>query len=339
MGLKRIFRKLTCRPVTEADEENGLRKSDSLLGQNETEKSGSSSRRKPRAASSAWKKKQAQGEGNESRYMSELEERDLFTIREYNGKYIDIPASFTPQPKGWMVLLKLVIFLCIAYMTVGEFAKSFPKAFYFATFDHWALTVTVIYLFMSLLSNAMRKPSKDLEFASERYLPSLWRKITWVLFEIAAPSQLLATLAFWMFDFDGEDPEIMLMVHGIVLILLLTEGLGLNRIPIRINHQWFFLGFVYAFLLWTLIHSYTSIGNPMKVGDAISLYPFLQWNRAPIWAAFSAILILFLVAPAAYWLIWRLSLFSVPWRFTGRHRRYLSPEDKKALESYVEPQE
>lgn len=336
MGFKRVFRKLTCRPV-EDDEENGLRKSDSLLGQKQGDKSSSSSSKRSKTRST-WMNKNDEQDGDESRYMTELQERNLFTIKETTGKYVDIPASFAPRPKWWMVLFKFVIFVVVAYMLVGEIIKTSPKAFFFATFDHWALTVTTMYLFMSLVGNITRKASSDPDFASGKYLPTMWHKITWVLFEIAAPSQLLATIAFWAFEYEGVDPEIMLMVHGIVLVLLLMEGLGVNRIPVRINHQWFFLAFIYAFLLWTLIHSYTQIGNPAKFGE-ISLYSFLQWNVTPVQAVLSTILILIVIAPLAYFFIWGLSLFSFPWKFTGRHRRYLSQEDKKALKSQVETDE
>lgn len=335
MGFKRVLRKLTCRPVEE-DEENGLRKSDSLLGQKQGGNSSSPSRRAKTRSTGTTK---SDGENdNEFRYMTELKDRQLFTIKEATGKYIDVPESFAPRPKWWMVVFKLVIFVAVAYMMVGEVIKTSPKSFFFATFDHWALTVTTMYLFMSLAGNITRKASSDPDFASGKYLPNLWHKITWVLFEIAAPSQLLATIAFWAFEYEGVDPEIMLMVHGIVLVLLLTEGLGVNRVPVRINHQWFLLSFIYAFLLWALIHSYSQIGNPSKVGE-ISLYSFLQWNVTPVQALLSTIFILFVVAPLAYWLVWCLSLYSMPWKFTGRYRRYLSQENKKALKSQVETNE
>ena len=335
MGFKRVLRKLTCRPVEE-DEENGLRKSDSLLGQKRDGTSSSPSRRnKSRSTSSTNPDKE---NSNEFRYMKELKDRQLFTIKEANGKYIDIPESFAPRPKWWMVLFKFVIFVAVAYMMLGEVFKTSPKSFFFATFDHWALMVTIVYLFMSLVGQISRKTSSDPDFASGKYLPNMWHKVTWILFEIAAPSQLLATIAFWAFEYDGVDPEIMLMVHGIVLVLLLSEGLGVNRIPVRINHQWFFLSFIYAFLLWALVHSYTQIGNPVKQGE-ISLYPFLQWNVTPVQALLSTIVILFVIAPLAYWLVWCLSLYSMPWKFTGRNRRYLSQENKKALKSQVETNE
>jgi len=259
--------------------------------------------------------------------MTEFQNRDLFSIRDYNGKDIDVAASFGPKPKWWAVLVKLVIFLCVGYLAYGELWKTEPTAFFFATFGNWVLVVSFLYLFFSLVGNIKRRdPDDDVKVASPKNLPALWHKITWILFEIAAPAQALATLSFWIFDFDGGYLEGKLLVHGLVPFLVLLEGFSLNRVPVRINHQWFFLAFIYLFSLWSLIHSYTNIGNPMKVND-ISLHPLLQWNVTPINAALSTILILFLIAPVTYWFVWMISLFSCPWAFAGRYRRYLNDDN------------
>ena len=338
MALKKLLRRLVCRTVKENDEEAGLgnNKSDALIQQNKERET--SPTRRPRSTSRSVKNKNRRAyEEKTPRIILELQERDLFTIRDAkSGKYLDIPRSFAPKPKWWMVVCKLVIFAWVAYVFVGEVYKTYPTGFYLATFDHWALTVTMIYLWFSFLCNALRKPSQSLDFPSNRYIPTLWHKITWTLFAIAAPSELFATLAFWIFEFQGRDVGDNLIVHLSIFVLLLLEGLFLNRTPVRINHHWFFFGFIYAFLFWSLIHSYTFIGNPTKERGMNSLYPFLNWESAPITTALNVVVILFIIAPIVYWIVWMLALFSFPCSFKGNNRRYLSQEESKPLESFVE---
>lgn len=340
MGLKNIFRKLACRPPKEEQDEENQLENDLLEKKRTRENSTKSKRTSNKSSTKSTKNKKRSNKSkqgaDDSRYYQELKQQELFTIREVTGKYIDVQASFTPKPKWWITVLKFVIFAWIAFIAIDDFLRMKPKSFYLATFDHWATVVTIFYLFSSFLANALRPPSNTLDFATERNLPGLWHKMIWALFSIAAPSQILSSLAFWIFDYSGEDLEGNLVVHGSVVILLLVEGLCLNRIPLRINHQWFFFAFVYAFLLWTLIHSYLNIGNPVKDRGEHALYPFLVWNDAPFITTIYVLFILLLVVPLIYWVVWMMSLFSFPWKFQGKNRRYLSQEESKTMESYVE---
>lgn len=338
MGVfKKVFRKLSCRPERNQDEENQLEADLMEASQEPQEYSKQKTKRNKSKKASKNKKKNKSNE-DDSRFMLELQQRDPFTIKEVTGKYIDIPASFSPKPKWWMTVIKLIICAWVSFITADGFFRQKSKSFYMATFDHWASVVTVVYLWFSFLVNAMRPSSKNtaLNNSPARNLPSMWHKITWALFAVAAPSQIFSSMAFWLFEYNGN-LEDGLVTHGSVLLLLLVEGLCINRTPLRINHQWFFMVFVYAFLLWSLIHSYLGMGNPQKSinGDG-TLYSFLDWNGAPIATALHVMMILLLVVPFIYWIVWMLSLFSLPWRFDGKVRRYLNGEQSKAMEKHLD---
>lgn len=358
MGFKKVFKKLTCRPVKQeqSDVERGTRKTDSLIpSHDDNDHSILGPIRRAQTSSRGASARRARNTREEgcSRYMLELQDRDLFTIRDRNGKYLDIPRSLAPEPKIWMMLFKLVILAWVAYLFSEEWSTTHPTRFFFATFDHWALTCTLLYLWCSFCCNAFSRFHKhapaDNDTATttptttsinpRRHLPTKLHKITWFLFDVAAPSQILASLGFWLFQFEhGKNLEDDLVVHGTVLLLVLVEGLVINRVPVRVNHQWFFFGLVYTFLLWSLIHSYTSMGNPMAKYGTDDLYPFLRWLRHPFWTTLWVLIIFFIITPLVYLFVWALSLFDFLFCFEGNNRRYLSRDESKPLEAYVESQ-
>ncbi|CAB9507917.1 expressed unknown protein [Seminavis robusta] len=340
MGWKKLFRKLTCRNEKhreDAYDERFAMDNDLLETQgagDETQTSTGWTGKNTKRDRSASEKNSM---GIRERYYAELdamEIRQLYSIREVTDKYVDIPASFSSRPKWWNCAMKFVIGVWITFITADGFFQTQPRAFYLATFDHWANIATVLYMWSSIIGHVLRPATAQLNFPSVHYFPNGWHKASWTLFSIAAPAQLFASLAFWIFEYQGGDLEGSLISFGSVFLLLISEGLCLNQIPIRINHQWFFLGVIYMFLLWSLIHSYLEIGNPYKSSNDDSLYAFLNWNRAPILTAFYSMICLLIAAPLVYASIWLLSLFSLPFRFQGKSRRYLTNEQTKQMDDY-----
>jgi hypothetical protein len=321
LSIKKLLRKLVCRPEKNLDNDNVL---DNDLLEEQQVKSSAQTKKQRRPTTT--KRRKAATEtvdlSLQRRYSEEIQERNLYTIKDPNGKYLDTLASFNPKPRSWAIAVKLVIFIWLTFITVDGFLQTEPKLFYLATFDHWASVTTVIYLWCSFLCHAKRPHTR--KFQSSNNLPNGWHRCTWTLFSIAAPVQLLASLAFWTFEFHGKDLDRALVYHFSAWMFLMVEGLAVNSTPVRINHQWYFFGMVYLFLLWSLIHSYTNIGNPTQRNNHVeTLYPFLKWNKAPFLTTFYCLICLLIVNPLVYGFIWLVSLYSFPFSFEGQYRRYL----------------
>lgn len=348
MAFKRIFRRLLCKPGSgAAHHTDDGSKLDGLCGRggfdhNDNGTNGKAHGKANRVSlrrSPAVRNKDDGSMDGTTRYYKELTEQfDPFHIQEIDGKYVDVRDTFTPRPKWWTVPLKLIILIWTTTVFVDGFMATGPSFFYFATFAHLSLVVTLAYLICSFLCNILRSPSKTTDQYSDGkdFFPSVWLQLTWVLFAIAAPSQVLSALIFWCteFPFQTFDLQGSLILYGTIWILLLAEGFWVNRVPLRVNHQWYFLGFYFLFLLWSLIHSYLGIGNPLEVNDV--LYPFLQWNESPWFTVLYSMISLLIVAPLVFWFVWKLSLWSSPLIFQGLNRRYLSLDDSELVDMYVE---
>lgn len=335
-----ILKKLLCRPgKTDVvdDEENTL--SNDLV--EKKNKKGSNKEKKGNSKKTPWWKKQQEEIDIASRYYREMQEIDPFVIKEVDGKFLDIRESLTPRPKWWIVPAKFLGIGWSVIVLLDNILDTFPRSFYLATFDHWTMVLTVLYLCSSFLQNAVRPSSKKKDLPSEEeeaFLPNMWHKINWSLFATVAPAQLLTGLFFWAFTYKrGDELGPPFAAHASIPLLVLFEGLCVNRTPLRVNHQWFFCFFVYTFLVWSLIHSYTKLGNPANVNENDkNLYPFLKWNEAPFLTVLYSVICLFLVIPATYAVVWMLSLLSPPFRLRGKNRRYLDKNSSNKLEISAE---
>ena len=339
MVFKKLLKRLACRPGKAAvDEEIGLNENFVDRISNTKKQSSSNKRGSNKTAN---RKKEASVKNPYVRYYQELLQRDPFIIEEVDGQCLDIQESLAPRPKWPIAPVKLAIIVWAFLILVDGVIDTYPRSFYLATFDHWSLVASILYLASSFLCNLLRPPSrtKGSEAAEESYLPTVWHKITWGLFAIAAPSQILSSLIFWIIEFQpyGDSMQIGFARHVSIWILLLIEGFVINRMPLRVNHQWFFFAFIYMFLFWSLIHSYTKIGNPSFGNNKYdALYPFLHWNKHPVMSVLYCLISMFIVAPVMYWFVWMLSLFACPATFSGMNRRYLKDNESQKLESYVE---
>ena len=127
------------------------------------------------------------------------------------------------------------------------------------------------------------------------------------------------------------------IIHGGFVILLLLEGLVLNRIPIRICHMKYSIRYIAMYMIWTLLYEYFGIGyiiNPNAIDDedSISLYPYYyyNWYNNPIQTGIICCVILFLIIPTLYAILWLISLSSsCCCQFQGYNRRYMEIDEAR----------
>jgi hypothetical protein len=102
--------------------------------------------------------------------------------------------------------------------------------------------------------------------------------------------------------------------HGGFCILVLVDGLMVNRIPIRLRH-WFelcLLLFV-VYIIWSVIQSPLAldIDNPYMEDrgyDDDKIYPFLDWGSSPLPTLAILSVCIFLVTPMILLALWAQSL-------------------------------
>lgn len=247
---------------------------------------------------------------------------------------VDIPNSFAPQqPTWWLVLIIKFIFwgLTLSTIIMGWAFVADNAGFYLAYFTHWTLLLSFFYLTLSLFnSSPFCQPQKQ-EGQEVTATASCMVKLTWGLFAVVAHAEILVTLLFWLLVYDGgEILYTTVMGHGIVMILVLLDGLVVNRIPIRMKHFAFCNIYYVLYILWSVIHSFTNIGNPDADpndpdADQTSIYGALDWDGNPGGTAVTVVLAFGVASPILFLLLWTLALYNPrTCRFDGSNRKCIT---------------
>ena len=93
------------------------------------------------------------------------------------------------------------------------------------------------------------------------------------------------------------------MVHGGALALVAIDAFLLNRTPLRMKQFVWFELFSICYILWTVIHAYSGIGNPYNDGvdksdDAI--YESLAWKNDTTRAVIMSVGVVFVANPIVF---------------------------------------
>ena len=96
------------------------------------------------------------------------------------------------------------------------------------------------------------------------------------------------------------------MLHGGGAALIIIDGFLLNRIPLRMKRLIISEMYGAIFVLWTVIHAFSGIGNPRRDDDD-AIYDVLPWKNDPGKAVMYMVVILFVVNPTIFLLCWAVS--------------------------------
>mmetsp|Transcript_2968 Transcript_2968/g.4673 ORF Transcript_2968/g.4673 Transcript_2968/m.4673 type:complete len:130 (+) Transcript_2968:124-513(+) len=93
------------------------------------------------------------------------------------------------------------------------------------------------------------------------------------------------------------------MLHGGMLLPIIIDGFLLSRLPLRMKQFILPETFAFIYVLWTIIHSFSGIGNPYadageQNDDAI--YDVLAWKNKTIGAVILTLVLLFVVSPILF---------------------------------------
>jgi hypothetical protein len=165
-------------------------------------------------------------------------------------------------------------------LSIMDMIEYQSKEFWYAYLTHWGQMVTFLYFEMSVSTVIL------FHVVQEEPLNFMTR-FTWGIFTAIVTAESMIMLLYWTLEYqDGEMKYTNFMKHGGFLLLLWIDGFVINRIPIRFKQiVWAHLFFI-LYLLWSIIHSVSRIGNPYRndndpTTDDDAIYSSVSWIHRP----------------------------------------------------------
>jgi len=257
------------------------------------------------------------------RFRSELR-ADFFSLEESSGRYIDVADSFAPaSPRFHHVLLLRAGILVLSIISLA--LSLYYEENYFMWLGYLTnlgLVISIAYQITACIVTFRRKylTQPNADFHDELSIPM---KIMWFLYVWSVPNELIITLLFWALDYPVKEDKSLrfdtFTNHGIIALLLLIDGNLIARIPLRIKNIVVMEIYSILYLIWTVIHAISGIGNGTNEGDL--LYEVIDWKNKPIATLITSVLIVVVVVPIMFMLAWLLSLIGKGFTFAGGRRQ------------------
>jgi hypothetical protein len=229
----------------------------------------------------------------------------FFQLEETNGRTLDLERSFASEPRSLLVIAgKSILWGLTMYTLVRSTLISNYPSFWLAYLTNWSLLYAVFYMTLSFILSFGVNP---------RWL----MKCAWLSFSVAAVHQIMVTLLFWILDYEPEkNPlnEVVFLVHGGVMVIVLFDGLVVNRVPVRLKHAIVTMALALLYLTWSILHNTVYQYNPRTANDINTdddaIYAVLSWKKEPLSATIVAVVVVFVCVPIFHVIIWALSLIS-----------------------------
>jgi hypothetical protein len=208
------------------------------------------------------------------RFCSEFS-RPFFSLKEDPLGTLDMPKNFSIG-KGYLSIISLLKFgmFGFAIASLGIAFNRHPEpAFYPAFLTPWGVVYCILYLGGSLILATCSSYSP--------YRCNFILKFTWVFFSIAAVQGICIALLYWAFVWypDREIHVDNVMTHGGCVLMVLIDGLIINRISLRIKHMLLTILLATLYLIWSLIQNVVWRYNPVHDDDDDALYDVMKWKE------------------------------------------------------------
>lgn len=283
------------------------------------------------------KPKKATPSGCWGRFRAELG-HPAFSAEEVSGHVLHGPRTFGPSG-GLVIAGKTVLMGWAISLLAMDMLKQDFQTLYFAYLTNATLLLSCLYLslswFLTVLDTAMPSVHASVGITT-------LHKITWALYAVSAPAQIVLATAYWGMEWDGSLNPVMdyrnLMIHGGVLFILLLEGQAINRVPLRLRHFGVFFAYMLAYLTWTIVHAFMLQWGDPNSEDDDAIYNLLHWTTDPTQTAEQAAIFLLVLAPLSFMMVYGMSLPCCAYN----NRRYLNGSesagsgDDETVTSYVE---
>jgi hypothetical protein len=238
-----------------------------------------------------------------------------FTVHGTSDRILSVPATFSPR--GVVALLIKLLLLCLSITSFIFGVKNSRGSLLFLTYlTNWGLIWTMLYSIMSFTNSIVKiKQPHSNESSGVGDFVGNRAAVTWLLFVIAAHTQMMVSLLYWTLVHQPQWGYSFwnIVDHGGLMMVLLVEGQTMNRIPVRWNHFLFVFMVHFVYLIWTLVYGMYAIGSP-------DLYDVVDWTGNPKSTFILAAITQLGIVPLVYGVLW---LISLPCR------RYKNPPKQK----------
>lgn len=235
--------------------------------------------------------------------------KGMFAVQGTSDRTLSVTATFSPR--GVFAIVFKLLLLCLSVTSlVLSIISNGGSLFFLAYLTNWGIVWTTLYSMLSFFNSIVkcRQPSSG-DFVGIR--PA----ITWLLFEIAAHTQIMVSILYWAMVYKPQWGLgfANIVAHGGLMAVLLLEGQVMNRIPVRWNHFPIIFGLHLVYLIWTLVHGIYEIGGPdhgqeRSDNDDYFLYDVVDWTGNPKTTGTLALIIQLGIVPTLYGIMWLMSL-------------------------------
>ena len=271
----------------------------------------------------------------------------MFSLMDTTGQTVDLKQTLAPKPWTIYGLIKVCIFIWNLQYAIYDSVKYRNGAYWFIFLTNWGILLTFLSISLTLFgfvktiylerqhSNQHHQQSQVDEDTVNTH--TFFTRCMSTVGILAMNLEILIILVYWVTIYNGGAVTFQdLQVHGLLGFFSLIDILVIHRIPIRFKQIFLVYAFSITYLIWTLIHSVSSIGhyyndnNPETDDD--SIYPTVNWNKRPGAAAVMAGSLLLVVTPIIFFTLWFLSTLLQP-RYCITPARSLETEDAEQVES------
>lgn len=223
------------------------------------------------------------------------------------GEVLCVKRSFGVADDGSIyraLILKVVLFGWVISIWVQSIVDEQYPGYWFAYLTHWGWVFTSLYFFSSIITTlVIGSSSRQQRHHGAGFLP----KYTWALFSLVLPMEILISLLFWTLEFPDTITYVDCMVHGGGVALILFDGLVINRIPIRAKQIVFVESISVVYLIWSVIHALTGIGNPNRSDldsetDDDAIYGSVAWKQRSGKAILVVVLAILIANPLVFFI-------------------------------------
>lgn len=252
-----------------------------------------------------------------------------FQLIDSNGRMIDLQASFCPNSYK-SLLFKVVTSGFVLAFLLFTWIDGGNAGFFLAFLTNWGQLCSTFYFLFSFTNSL-------LYFDQPSVTTLTWTmKAAWVLFGLASHLEVVVTLLFWTLDYQpsyGPPSFQACAAHGMLVTFVLTDGLYVSRIPVRWQHYYgSVLPLNIAYVIWTIVHDELQLGNPESKKSDL-LYPVVDWRHHPASTAIIMALVVLVVSPLVYLLIWSASAYTWGSCCQKSRRYYVELEQSKNSQS------
>lgn len=238
----------------------------------------------------------------------------IFSLKEPNGQYVHVANSFAPDsPRFHHILLLRIVLLIWSIVSLVHSIESRPEEegfIYLAYLTHQGLVISIFYQLIACVVTFYKK-SLIQPNADSNYELNALMKTMWLLYFLSVPLEIIITALYWTLEYPTTEGPLKyrsLYGHAILALMLLIDGNLIARIPLKIKQVLAIVVYVVLFLIWTIIHAFSGIGDGNNDSGSDLLYDVVDWKGDPLKTSIIFVIVLTVVAPIVFLLIWTLSL-------------------------------